>query len=389
LTRKDVIIIGAGASGLMCAIEAGKRSRSVLVLDRAKVIGNKIRVSGGGRCNFSNISCNAENYSSLNHHFCKSALARFTPSYFTAMLDRHGIGYHEEDNGRLFCNRSSSKIINMLREECDKAGVQIRLGCRVLDVEKRDLFTVKTDRDTVQTESFVIATGGLSFPKLGATDYGYRLARQFGLGVTPLKPALVPLLFHPGDLKAFRALSGISINASVGCSEKRFSGNILFTHKGLSGPAILQISLYWKKDDSITIDLLPDTDILEFFMEKKESRIRMRSILSRFFPDRFANTWSDFYIHSRPINQCSLKDLKDIARLLHNWEIKPIGTTGYESAEVTLGGVDTDELSSRTMEAKKVAGLYFIGEVIDVTGQLGGYNLHWAWASGFAAGQSL
>ncbi len=385
--EKDVIIIGAGASGLMCAMEAGKRGRSVLVLDHEEKIGNKIRISGGGRCNFTNLNCGYENYLSENLQFCKSALARFTPSDFVDLLRRHNIGFHEEDNGRLFCDRSSIDIINMLRRECDQTAVEIRLHSRILTLRKSDHFIIKADQDSFQSESLVIATGGLSFPQLGATDYGYRIARRFGLKVTPPKPALVPLTFQPKDLKTFGELSGISINASVSCRGRQFREKILFTHDGLSGPAVLQISLYWNEGDSILIDLLPDTDIFELFLEKKGSRIEMRNLLSRFFPERFARKWSQVYSHSKPINRYSLKELQYIARLLHNWEIKPDRTYGYGKAEVTRGGVATDEISSTTMEARKIPGLYFVGEVIDVTGQLGGYNLHWAWASGCAAGQ--
>jgi predicted Rossmann fold flavoprotein len=387
LTKKDVIIVGAGASGLMCATVAGKRGRSVLLVDHAGRAGNKIRVSGGGRCNFTNITCSHDNYSSQNAHFCKSALARFTPHDIIAMLKKHGIPYHEEENGRLFCNRSSMDIIHMLRRECDEAGVEIRLRCGILGISKNGLFTMRADGNTVHAESLVIATGGLSFPKLGATDYGYRIARQFGLKVTPLQPALVPFTLHPEDLAVFRELSGISIKASVSCNGRCFLENILFTHRGLSGPAVLQSSLYWKKGDPIIIDLFPDADVFALFMEKKQNKITMRNLLSRFFPSRFVGKWCDSYIRSKPLNQCTIKELANIAHLLHHWEITPARTGGFEKAEVTRGGIDTAELSSATMETGKVPGLYFVGEVIDVTGQLGGYNLHWAWASGFTAGQ--
>lgn len=387
MTKKDVIIVGAGASGLMCATVAGKRGRSVLVVDHAGRAGNKIRVSGHGRCNFTNITCSYDNYSSQNAHFCKSALARFTPHDIIAMLKKHGIPYHEEESGRLFCNRSSMDIIHMLRRECDEAGVEIRLRCGILGISKNGLFTMRTDGNTVYAESLVIATGGLSFPKLGATDYGYRIARQFGLKVTPLQPALVSFTLHPEDLAVFSELSGISIKASVSCNDRCFHENILFTHRGLSGPAVLQSSLYWKKGDPIIIDLLPDADVFALFMEKKQSKIAMRNLLSRFFPSRFVGKWCDSYIRSKPLAQYTIKELANIAHLLHHWEITPARTGGFEKAEVTHGGIDTAELSSATMEARKVPGLYFVGEVIDVTGQLGGYNLHWAWASGFAAGQ--
>ncbi|MDO8446819.1 MAG: NAD(P)/FAD-dependent oxidoreductase [Deltaproteobacteria bacterium] len=385
--KKDVIIIGAGASGLMCAIEAGKRGRSVLVLDHSEKIGEKIRVSGGGRCNFTNIDIRPDNYISNNPHFCKSALARFTPNDFIAMLERHGIDYYEKEAGQLFCRGSSGEIINMLQEECSRMGVEIRIHCRIEDVKRDDLFTVSTNLGTFETESLVVATGGLSYPKLGATDIGYRIARQFGIKVVAARPALVPFTLTPQDLKIATELSGVSINAVVTCHGRSFRGDILFTHRGLSGPAILQISSYWNPGDVININLLPDTDAYDLFMARRQGRMEMHNLLSEFLPRRFAQKWCELYIQSKPLNQYSDKELKAIAQQIHNWTVKPIGTEGYKTAEVTLGGIDTDELSSKTMEAKKVSGLYFIGEVVDVTGQLGGYNLHWAWASGFAAGQ--
>lgn len=385
--KKDVIIIGAGASGLMCAIEAGKRGRSVLVLDHSEKIGKKIRVSGGGRCNFTNIDIRPDNYISHNPHFCKSALSRFTPNDFVSLLERHGIRYYEKEAGQLFCKKSSSEVIDMLQRECDKAGVEVRVNCRIGDVKKDDLFTISTNLGTFETESLVVATGGLSYPKLGATDIGYRIAKQFGIKVTSLRPALVPFTLNPHDLKMVRELSGVSINAVVSCSGISFRGDILFTHRGLSGPAILQVSSYWNPGDAININLLPNMDAYELFMERRQSRMEMKNLLSQHLPDRFAQRWCEMHILSKPMNQYSEKELKVIAQQVRNWTIRPAGTEGYNTAEVTSGGIDTDELSSKTMEAKKVPGLYFIGEVVDVTGQLGGYNLHWAWASGFAAGQ--
>jgi predicted Rossmann fold flavoprotein len=385
--ERDVVIIGAGASGLMCAIECGKRRRSVSVLDHAPRIGSKVLASGGGRSNFSNGNAVSEHYVSRNPHFCKSALARFSPHDFMEMLKRHGIGYHEEDSGRLFLDRSSKDIVHMLGKECAEAGVELRLNCRIAGVEKKGSFVVRTGQGTFLSGSLVVATGGLSFPELGASGIGHRIARHFGLAVTRLSPGLVPFSFRPRDLQLSGLLSGISIDAAVSCGNHRFRGSILFTHRGLSGPAILQISLYWNKGDTITVDLLPGTDILALLLEKYDSRMEMKNFLSGFFPKRFAELWCDLHSGSKPMNRYSQKELRDIAHLLHNWNILPEGTEGYGKAEVTVGGVDTSELSSQTMEARKVPGLYFTGEVVDVTGELGGFNLHWAWASGYAAGQ--
>lgn len=385
--KKDVIIIGAGASGLMCAIEAGKRGRSVLVMDHAEKTGKKIRVAGGGRCNFTNINIRPDNYISNNPHFCKSALARFTPHDFIAMLERYGIRYYEKEAGQLFCRESSGDIISMLQKECDKAGVEISLHCKVEEVMKNDIFTLQTGQGTFESGSLVVATEGISYSHMGATDIGYRIAGQFGIKVTSLRPALVPFTFMPEDRKLAVELSGVSFPAAVSCSKKAFRGDVLFTHKGVSGPAILQASSYWNPGDKIRIDLLPDMDAYELFISRRQGNIEMCNLLSEHLPRRFAHKWCEIYIQSRPVNQYSDKELKAIAQQIHNWTIKPAGTEGYKTAEVTLGGIDTDELSSKTMETKKVPGLYFIGEVVDVTGQLGGYNLQWAWASGFAAGQ--
>lgn len=385
--KTDVIIIGAGAAGMMCAIEAGKRKRSVLVLDHSEKAGKKIRVSGGGRCNFTNINVRYDNYLSHNPHFCKSALARFTPSDFIAMLEKHGISYYEKEKGQLFCAKNSGEIIKMLREECADAGVKILLNCQLSEISREDFFIATTDHGAFQAGSLVVATGGLSYPELGATDMGYRIAKQFGLKITSLKPALVPFTFNAGELTIFGELSGISIDAVVNCNNMHFRGDILFTHRGLSGPAILQISSYWNQGDDIIINLLPDIDAHELFIMKRQSRTEMHNLLSGYFPKRFSQKWCESYLQSRPICQYTEKELKEIAHMIHNWTVKPKGTEGYKKAEVTLGGIDTNELSSKTMEAKKVPGLYFAGEVIDVTGQLGGYNLQWAWASGYAAGQ--
>ncbi|RPI36965.1 MAG: NAD(P)/FAD-dependent oxidoreductase [Nitrospiraceae bacterium] len=385
--RRDIIVIGAGAAGLMCAIEAGKKGRSVLVLDHAGTPGQKIRVSGGGRCNFTNIQMGYEHYLSGNPHFCKSALARFTPHDFTAMLERYNIQYYEKEKGQLFCKKNSLELLRMLQEEVRKAGVELRLKCRIAEVRKKDLFEVITNQGNFESESLVVATGGLSYPALGASGIGHHIAKQFGLQVTSLNPGLVPLVFSRKDMKIFGALSGISLPVKIRCGNSEFQGEMLFTHQGLSGPAILQASSYWRQGDMLKIDLLPAADALEIFRARQRSRIEMQNLLAELFPRRFARAWSDLHVSSKALCQYNDKELMVIAGQLHNWEIRPQGTQGYKKAEVTMGGVDTDELSSKTMEAKKVPGLFFAGEVLDVTGQLGGYNLHWAWASGYVAGQ--
>lgn len=385
--KKDVIVIGAGAAGLMCAIEAGKRGRSVLVLDHAESAGQKIRASGGGRCNFTNIHMTPENYLSGNPHFCKSALARFTPHDFISMLEKYNIQYYEKEKGQLFCRKSSLDVLRMLQEEAKRSGVETRLKCKVTGVRKNDGFQVITNQGMIESESLVVATGGLSFPDLGASGVGYHIAKDFGLRVTLLRPGLVPFEFNRNDMKIFGALSGISMPVRVCCRDKVFQGNMLFTHYGLSGPAMLQVSSYWQKGDVLKIDLLPASDTGKIFEAKRGSRIEMHNLLAELFSKRFARTWCDLYVPSKPLCQYSDKEISNISAQLHNWEIKPQGTQGYKKAEVTLGGVDTDELSSKTMETRKVPGLYFVGEVLDVTGQLGGYNLHWAWASGYVAGQ--
>ena len=385
--KKDVIVIGAGASGLMCAAECGKRGRSVLVLDHAERMGSKILISGGGRCNFTNLHVTDGHYLSENPHFCKSALARFTPQDMLSLARKHGIRYYEKEAGQLFCVKSSRDILTMLRSECDRAGVEMLLACRVTEIQKTGAFLVATDQGTFQSVSLVIATGGLSYPGLGASGFGHGIARQFGLRVTEVKPALVPLVFSGRDQKIFRDLAGISLDAAVLCGDSRFRGNILFTHRGVSGPAILQASLYWRPGIPILIDLLPGIDVPAAFNTKRQSTMEMRILLNQFFPKRFVQAWCDLYLTSKPISQYSDRELRLIANQLHSWMIRPNATEGYKSAEVTAGGVDTVELSSKTMESKKAPGLYFIGEVLDVTGYLGGYNLHWAWASGHAAGQ--
>jgi predicted Rossmann fold flavoprotein len=385
--KRDVIIIGGGAAGLFCAIEAGKRGRSVLVLERSDRVGKKIAISGGGRCNFTNLNTGPDNFISANPDFCKSALARYTPEDFIALVRKHRIAYHEKKLGQLFCDESSREIIGMLLAECEAAGVSIRLNCLVQKIHKETGFTLETNQGRFECASLVIATGGLSIAPIGATDFGYRIARQMGLRVRETRPALVPLTFAPQTLRELKALSGISIDARVSCNDAEFRENILLTHRGLSGPAILQISSYWKKGDAIKIDLLPEVDALELLSEKHRGEVELANLLAQFLPRRFAHAWCELYGPNRPMRLYSQKELSEVARRLHSWQLMPDGTEGYKKAEVTAGGVDTDELSSKTMEARRVHGLYFIGEVLDVTGHLGGYNFQWAWASGYAAGQ--
>ena len=385
--KRDVIIIGGGAAGLFCAIEAGRRGRSVLVLEHAERVGKKIAISGGGRCNFTNTHTTPQNFLSANPHFAKSALARYTPADFVERVERHGIRYHEKKLGQLFCDESSRQIIQMLVDECTTAGVEIRLSCRVLEIQKEASFRLKTNQGTVASDSLVIATGGLSIPKLGATDFGYRIARQFGLKVVAPEPALVPLTLRQNDLAAFKPLSGVSVAAVVRVDGASFEENFLVTHRGLSGPAILQVSSYWTRGKTLSIDLLPGVSARQLLRSQHEARAELISRLSPPLPRRFAQTWCELYAPSKPLKNYSTAELEETARRLHSWELHPAGTEGFQKAEVTRGGVDTTELSSKTFEARRVPGLYFIGEVLDVTGQLGGHNFQWAWASGYAAGQ--
>jgi predicted Rossmann fold flavoprotein len=361
----------------------------VLVLERNRRIGEKIRISGGGRCNFTNRVTEHEHYISENPHFCRSALAQFTPDDFIALVRKHGIGYHEKTLGQLFCDKSSNQIIGLLQKECDDAGVRIVTDCRISGVRKGDRFVVATGREEFESDSLVIATGGLSIPKLGATDFGYRLARQFGLKITGTRPGLVPITFNKADLSFFTALSGISHEAVVRCDGEAFRENILFTHRGLSGPAILQISSYWNDGSSISIDLSPDVGLREFLAEKHRSGVELPAALSELLPRRLAKQLCERYGWSKPMSRFSTRELSSIAAQLHDWKMEPDGTEGYSKAEVTRGGVDTNQISSKTMEAKHAPGLFVIGEVVDVTGHLGGYNFQWAWASGYVAGQHV
>ena len=388
----DVVIVGAGAAGMMCAAQAGARGRKVVLVEHYPKLGEKIRISGGGRCNFTNVHASSANFLSRNPDFCRSALARYTPRDFVALVEKHGIAYHEKTLGQLFCDESARQIIDMLRGECERAGVQWRMPCAVQSVAKAGArFVVATGQGALQCASLVIATGGLTVPKIGATPFGYRIAEQFGLGVVPPRPALVPLSFDADALARFGDLSGISIDAEVSLRGVRFRESLLITHRGLSGPAILQISSYWQDgpaSEPIHIDLLPGFDAGAWLRERRRERLTLPALLAERLPRRFAQQWCEAHDLLKPVNQYTDKDIEHIARGLHDWPVRPSGTLGYNKAEVTLGGVDTRALSSRTMEATAMPGLYFIGEVVDVTGHLGGFNFQWAWASGHAAGQA-
>lgn len=383
----DVIVIGAGAAGMMCALTAAQRGRKVVILDHYAKLAEKIRISGGGRCNFTNLNTKPDNYLSYNPHFCRSALSRYTPQHFIALLDKHGIGYHEKTLGQLFCDDGSEAIISMLKKECDDAGVKWMRPCEVGEIRRTTRFTVMTSRGLLEAEALVIATGGLSIPKIGATPFGYKVAEQFGLPMTKLKPGLVPLTFHPEEWAAYADLAGASLDAVVSFGKQRFRENLLFTHRGLSGPAILQISSYWEAGQPLSIDLLPDLDMREVFIEQAKSKLLLSNFLAQYLPKKLADIVATQWIDdNKPLNQYSPKALAALADRLKNWQVTPTGTMGYSKAEVTCGGVDTKALSSKTMESNEVPGLYFVGEVMDVTGQLGGYNFQWAWASGYAAG---
>ncbi len=389
--KTDVIIIGSGAAGLMCAIQAAQRGRSVALLDHAKKLAEKIRISGGGHCNFTNLNSGPENFISSNPDFCRSALARYTPRDFIVLLQKHGIGYHEKTLGQLFCDDEAEVIIAMLREECDAAGVKRFMSCEIEKIERDKKFHVSTSRGDFEAKSLVIATGGLSIPKTGATPFGYHVAEQFGIPIAKLKPGLVPLSFAPDDWKPYADLTGVSLDVTASFGKHAFRENMLVTHRGLSGPAILQISSYWQHGQPLHIDLLPACDMASLLDEQKGSKKLLSNYLTQWFPKSFADVWCAQLpgIENLPLNQYNDKQRKQIAAALHDWQITPSGTLGYTKAEVTCGGIDTRALSSKTMECKDVPGLYFIGEVVDVTGQLGGHNFQWAWASGHAAGQAV
>jgi predicted Rossmann fold flavoprotein len=384
----DVIVIGAGAAGMMCAAVAGRRARRVLLIEHYDKLGEKIRISGGGRCNFTNLHAGPANYLSQNPDFCRSALSRYTPRDFIDLVERYRITWHEKTLGQLFCDRTSLDIIALLKTECDRAGVHWRMPCAVQGVAyEGGVFAVATAMGPVRGEALVIATGGLTVPKIGATPFGYRVAGQFGIAVVPPRPALVPLAFDPAALARYGDLSGMSVDAEVSCNGGRFRGALLFTHRGLSGPAILQISSYWNGGDALSIDLLPDGDAQAWLDSERRSTARLDNILARRLPRRFAQQWSEAHGAGVAVNALGDKRRHELAGLLHAWPVLPSGTLGYNKAEVTLGGVDTRALSSQTMAAREVPRLYFIGEVVDVTGWLGGYNFQWAWSSGYAAGQ--
>ena len=382
-----MIVIGAGAAGMMCAAQAGQRGRRVLLIEHYHLTGEKIRISGGGRCNFTNVNAGPANYLSTNPDFCRSALARYTPAQFLQMVERHGIAYHEKKLGQLFCNGTALDIIGMLKDECDRGRVAWRMPCPVSEVVRDgDSFSVATPQGKVGCASLVIATGGLTVPKIGATPFGYRIADQFGLRVIAPRPALVPLALAPDALARFRDLAGVSIDAEISCGDGRFRENILFTHRGLSGPAVLQISSYWDGRMPLVIDLLPDIDARSWLLSRAGSDVHLPNLLAEHLPRRVAQAWCAAQHATGSMREFDSQRLTEIAARLKRWEVLPSGTLGYNKAEVTLGGVDTRDLSPTTMAATAVPGLHFIGEVVDVTGWLGGYNFQWAWASGHAAG---
>ncbi|MBM3856545.1 MAG: NAD(P)/FAD-dependent oxidoreductase [Verrucomicrobia bacterium] len=385
----DAIIIGAGAAGLFCSFQAAQRGNSVLLLEHNDRVGKKIGISGGGRCNFTNIHTSAENYLSENPNFCKSALARFSPWDFITLVEKHGIAYHEKKLGQQFCDASSREIIDMLLIECHEAGVKIVTSCHVQNVSKEEKFHLMTSRGSFTADSLVIATGGLSFPKLGATDFGYRIARQFGIAITPLRPALVPLTFVSHDRNFCNNLAGVSLPVRVEHCGIKFEEALLFTHRGVSGPAILQISSTWKPGEELIFDLLPDSAASSQLLHERQSQALLPNILSHYLPRRFAEAWCERHHFTKTAHHCSDQEFSNFLQLLHHWPMRFLETEGYPKAEVTCGGVSTSELSSKRMESRKVSGLYFIGEVVDVTGWLGGYNFQWAWASAHAAAEAL
>jgi len=390
--KSDVIVIGAGAAGMMCAIRAAQRGRSVIVLDHAKSPGEKIRISGGGRCNFTNIHAGPKSFLSANPHFCKSALARFTPSDFIAMVDRHRIAWREKTLGQLFCDDSAKDIIRMLLDEMQAAGAALHLRTEIADVEKSgEGFRISTSEGAYECRSLVIASGGKSIPKMGATGFAYRIAEQFGLPMVETRPGLVPLTLDQATLESLSDLPGISAPAEIRHGKTAFREALLFTHRGLSGPAILQISSYWREGEDITVDIEPDVDLFEHLKAAKRvnGRQSAQTALAEILPKRLAQYLADREGIVGHMADLSDKVLARLAEAVQSWKIKPSGSEGYRTAEVTLGGIDTTGLDSRTMAAKSIPGLYFIGECVDVTGWLGGYNFQWAWASGFVAGESL
>lgn len=384
----DVVVIGAGAAGLMCAITAGRRGRSVLVFDHANKVGKKILMSGGGRCNFTNLHCGPGNFISANPHFAKSALSRYTPADFVALVERHGVPYHEKKLGQLFCDRSSKDIVRLLLAECEAAGAIVLTHSPVKITRVGAPHVLETPQGKVSCESLVIATGGYSIPSLGASGFGYDLARTLGIAVLPTRAALVPVTMSPRELQQLDGLAGISVDTVTAAGGVAFRENILFTHRGLSGPAILQASTYWEPGETLRIDLFPDLDITAYIREMSLHRpkLELQSLLARLLPRRVAQRWCDLWLENKPLERLGDDDLRRVEAACKPWIVRPAGTEGYRTAEVTAGGVSTDALSSKTMESRGHPGLYFIGEVVDVTGHLGGHNFQWAWASGFAAG---
>ncbi|MCX7562785.1 NAD(P)/FAD-dependent oxidoreductase [Xanthomonadaceae bacterium XH05] len=388
----DALVIGGGAAGLMCALTAGQRGRRVLVIEHANRCGKKILMSGGGRCNFTNTGTTPANFLSTNQHFCKSALARFTPWHFLDMVERHRIAWHEKELGQLFCDESSRQIVQMLLDECSAAGVRIRTSCAVEQVEHEgDGFMLRTSQGVLRAPALVVASGGLSIPRMGATGFGFELARQFGHDVLPTRAGLVPLTLSGRHAEDYAELAGIALPVTARCNGIEFSYAMLLTHRGVSGPAILQISSYWQPGDELRLDLLPGVDALAWLQEEQAARpaVELRNVLAEQLPKRFAQRLCERWLGSRPMRQFDAPSLRALAAQLSDWPLVASGTEGYRTAEVTLGGVDTDGLSSSTMQSRQVPGLYFIGEVVDVTGWLGGYNFQWAWASGHAAGMAL
>ena len=387
----DAIVVGAGAAGLMCAITAGRRGRRVLVLDHADKAGKKILISGGGRCNFTNLHCAPDRFLSGNPHFCKSALARFGAEDFIAMVESHGIAYHEKTLGQLFCDGSAREIVDMLLSECAAAGVEIRLSHRVADIARTDAFRLETTGGSFAAPALVLATGGLSIPKMGATDFAHRTAERFGLPLSPIRPGLVPLTFGGDDRAFMAALSGVSVDVAARCGGAAFAEALLFTHRGLSGPAILQASSYWREGDAVTIDLWPGEDAAAFLRDRKRARPRadVKTVLAEALPRRLADALAARHLPARPLAEIADRDLDRLGGIVNGWQLTPTGSEGYAKAEVTVGGVDTAALSSRTMQAGAVPGLFVIGEAVDVTGWLGGYNFQWAWSSGWAAGEAV
>lgn len=387
----DIVIIGGGAAGLMCALTAGRRGRRVLVIEHANRVGKKILMSGGGRCNFTNTGTTAANFLSANPHFCKSALARYTPADFIALVDAHGIGWHEKELGQLFCNDSSKAIVALLLAECARAGAQIRTQCSVASIcQSASGFEIASSAGPLACASLVVATGGLSIPSMGATGFGYQLATQFGHGLLPTRAGLVPLTLSGSHQTQWCDLSGVALPIRARCGRTEFHNAMLITHRGLSGPAILQISSYWQPGQPLEIDLLPALDAGTWLPQAQRERpaAELRTVLGEHLPKRFAQRFAEVYADERPMRQYGKAELNHLAERLRQWPIVPSGTEGYRTAEVTLGGVDTREVSSTTMESRRVPGLYFVGEVLDVTGHLGGYNFQWAWASGHAAGMA-